>query len=129
VGTRLYVGGLPFSMGDEALKAMIENKCGAGTVESARVICDRETGKSRGFGFVEVNPDAKKKALELSGTDYEGRNIKVDEAEERSGGGGRSGGFNRPRRDSRDSGYSSSDSSSYGGGGGGGYRVGRDDNY
>ncbi len=105
---KLYVGNLPFSIGDGELSQVFAP---AGTVVSARVVLDPATGRKRGFGFVEMgSEDEAKNAVSMfNGTDVEGRSIVVDiarEREPRQGGGG--GGFNRggPRRP--------------GGGGGGG---------
>jgi RNA recognition motif-containing protein len=93
--TKLYVGNLSFSMTDETLLQLFTGK--GYKVGSARVITDRETGRSRGFGFVELGPDddATKAIGEFNGLDYEGRALQVNEArpqESRGGGGDRSGG-------------------------------------
>ena len=86
----LYVGGLPYSVTDEQL----QNTFAAhGTVESAKVITDRDTGRSRGFGFVEMSTqeEAEKAIAALNGTELEGRTLTVNLAkpkEDRSGGGG-----------------------------------------
>ena len=86
---KLYVGNLPWSTGDGDLEALF---AGIGQVNSARVITDRETGRSRGFGFVEMadGADGQKAIEELNGTEVDGRQIRVNEAEEkgRRGGGG-----------------------------------------
>ncbi len=95
---RLYVGNLPFSTTEQDLQAMFEPH---GTVVSAAVVTDRETGRSRGFGFVEMGDRAQGTAAieALNGQPLNGRNVTVNEArprEERAGGGGgrgRSGGF------------------------------------
>jgi RNA recognition motif-containing protein len=94
-GNKLYVGGLPYSMSDRQLEELF---AGYGTVESSRVITDRMTGRSRGFGFVEMStPEEAKAAAEaLNGSQQEGRALTVNEAQERSprpggGGGGRGG--------------------------------------
>ncbi len=89
---KLYVGGLPYSTTDEELKELFSQ---AGTVETATVIIDRMTNRSKGFGFVEMADDeGAQKAIEMfDGKDFGGRNIKVNEArprEERP----RSGGYN-----------------------------------
>ena len=89
--TNLYVGGLPYSIADAQLETLFSEH---GTVESARVITDRETGRSRGFGFVEMGtPDEAQSAVNaLNGTELEGRNLTVNEAQEkksRNDGGGR----------------------------------------
>ncbi len=90
MGNKIYVGGLPFSTTEGQLEEMFSAH---GTVESARVITDRFTGQSRGFGFVEMSSGGEaQKAIEaLNGTDIEGRTLTVNEArpqEKRSGGGG-----------------------------------------
>lgn len=76
---KLFVGNLAYAVTDESLKEFFE---AAGTVESAKVITDRETGRSRGFGFVEMsNDDEAKKAIdELNEKELEGRAISVNEA-------------------------------------------------
>ena len=95
MGKKLYVGNLPFSTTEETLSDKFSQ---IGTVDSAKLITDRETGRSKGFGFVEMsNDDEAQEAIEkFDGQDFDGRNIKVNEAkprEPRSGGfdGGRSG--------------------------------------
>ncbi len=76
---KLYVGGLPYSMTDDRLKEVFSQ---AGDVESANVIIDRMTGKSRGFGFVTMTNDGDAgKAIDMfSGKDLDGRTITVNEA-------------------------------------------------
>lgn len=90
MGRRLYVGNLPYSATEEALTAKFED---CGRVESARLIVDRDTGQSKGFGFVEMSSAAEAQAAidTLNGTDYEGRPMKVNEAkpQEKRGGPGR----------------------------------------
>ena len=92
--TKLYVGGLPYSTTDESLLQLFAAK-GYKPV-SARIITDRETGRSRGFGFVELGPgdDAAKAIGEFNGLNIEGRALQVNEArpQESRGGGDRSGG-------------------------------------
>ena len=96
---KLFVAGLPFDMDDNELQEIFTEH---GTVASAKVITDRETGKSRGFGFVEFNDDAQAQAAiqALNGASIEGRNIVVKVAEDKprggSGGGGGSYGDRRP---------------------------------
>ncbi|MCK5073124.1 MAG: RNA-binding protein [Bacteriovoracaceae bacterium] len=90
MGRKLYVGNLPFSVTEESL---IDKFSQCGTVDSAKLITDRDTGRSKGFGFVEMSSDAEaQEAIEkFDGQDYEGRAIKVNEAkpmEPRRGGGG-----------------------------------------
>ena len=94
MGTKLYVGNLSFRVSSEDLQ---EYFGAAGPVESANVVYDRETGRSRGFGFVEMaSDDAATAAIaQFNGQDYDGRNIVVNEArprEDRGGGGGHRGG-------------------------------------
>jgi RNA recognition motif-containing protein len=87
LGKRLYVGNLPFSTTEDDLRAAFEAH---GSVTSVSVITDRETGRSRGFGFVEMeDPSAADEAMRaLDGSDLGGRNLRVNEAQERRGGGG-----------------------------------------
>jgi RNA recognition motif-containing protein len=87
---KLYVGNLNFRVSSDDLQALFAE---AGSVESARVIEDRDTGRSRGFGFVEMGSDAEAAAAieKFNGMDYDGRNLAVKEAqprEDRGGGGG-----------------------------------------
>jgi RNA recognition motif-containing protein len=94
--TKLYVGNLPFTATEEAVRALFSKH---GTVEKVSLISDRDTGRPRGFGFVEMsNADASRAMQALNGADFEGRSLKVNEAQdrERSGGGHRGGGG--PRR-------------------------------
>ena len=97
---KLYVGNLPWSTGEAELEEMF---AGIGEVRSANVITDRDTGRSRGFGFVEMsNDDAKRAIEELNGNEVDGRTIKVNEAEEKRrdsrGGDSRGGGGDRGNR-------------------------------
>lgn len=93
MSSKLYVGNLSFRVTSEDLH---EHFATAGAVESANVVFDRETGRSRGFGFVEMatDDDANNAIAQFNGTDYDGRNIVVNEARPREdrGGGGRRGG-------------------------------------
>ena len=92
---KLYVGNLAYSVNDATLRALFEP---FGSVESARVISDRDSGTSKGFGFVEMsNSDAQKAMSSLNGRDHDGRALKVNEArpQENRGGGGGFGGRNR----------------------------------
>ncbi len=87
---KLYVGGLPYAVTEDKLQEIFSAH---GTVESARVITDRFTGRSRGFGFVEMsNEEEAQTAIDsLNGSDLEGRSLTVNEArpqENRGGGGG-----------------------------------------
>jgi RNA recognition motif-containing protein len=86
--TKLYVGNLPFTASDDSVRALFSKY---GTVEKVSLITDRETGRPRGFGFVEMsNADASRAMQALNGADFDGRPLKVNEAQdrERSGGGG-----------------------------------------
>ena len=88
--SKLYVGNLPFEMTEDDLQELF---AAHGAVVSAKVITDRETGRARGFGFVEMeqDEDAQKAIQSLDGQEFKGRNLKVNVAkprEERSGGGG-----------------------------------------
>ena len=94
---KLYVGGLPYEVTEDRLEEIFSPH---GTVESARVITDRMTGRSRGFGFVEMSSqeEAQQAIDKLNGTDLDGRSLTVNEAkpkEQRSGGGGGGGGRDR----------------------------------
>ena len=85
----IYVGNLPFSVGEDELRALFAQH---GDVQSASIILDRETGRPRGFGFVEMDDAGGRKAIEaLNGHVLEGRDLKVNEAKPREarGGGGR----------------------------------------
>ena len=95
MGSKLYVGGLPYATTESQLTTLF---AAHGTVESARVIADKFTGQSRGFGFVEMSTteEAKAAITALNGTQLEGRSLTVNEAkpqEPRSGGGGGGGRF------------------------------------
>ena len=91
--TKLYVGNLPFTATEESVRALF---AAHGSVEKVSLITDRDTGRPRGFGFVEMsNADASRAMQALNGKDFEGRALKVNEAQERESGGGRGG---RPRR-------------------------------
>ena len=80
---KLYVGNLPWSVDDGELDSMFS---ALGTVHSARVITDRESGRSRGFGFVELDDEAASKAIEeLNGNDVGGRPLRVNEANDKRG--------------------------------------------
>ena len=99
---KLFVGGLPFSTSEERLRVVFAQ---AGNVESAVVVTDRGTGRSRGFGFVEMaTPEEAEQAISrLNGTNLDGRTIQVEKAkapgtgggggDRRGGGGGGRGGF------------------------------------
>lgn len=84
--TKIYVGNLPFSATEDQVRQLFEQH---GTVESVALIQDRETGKPRGFGFVEMpRADAQRAIQSLNGKDMGGRPLRVNEAQERQGGGG-----------------------------------------
>lgn len=93
MNNKLYVGNLNYSTTDEDLKGLFSKY---GNIQSANVIMDKYSGRSKGFGFVEmVSAEEAEKALELNGSDFMGRNITVSEArpqEPRQGGGGGYGG-------------------------------------
>lgn len=91
---KIFVGNLPFSTTDADLERMFGEY---GQCESARVITDRDSGRSRGFGFVEMTSgeEADRAIEELNGHEISGRAINVSEARERSGGGGGGGGGRR----------------------------------
>jgi cold-inducible RNA-binding protein len=79
MGKKLYVGNLPFSATDEALQEIFSQ---AGTVQSAKIITDRDTGRSKGFGFVEMSSDqeAADAIQKFNGAEYGGRSMTVAEA-------------------------------------------------
>lgn len=95
--TKLYVGNLSFNTTEDSLRALFSQH---GTVDSVNLISDRDTGRPRGFGFVEMNnSDASRAMQALNGKEFEGRALKVNEAQERSGGPrGGGGGRGGPRR-------------------------------
>ena len=121
---KLYVGNLSFQTSSEDLQQLFAQ---AGTVESASVVEDRDTGRSRGFGFVEMasKEEGEKAIQQFNGTDFNGRNLTVNEARPREdrggrgggGGGGRGGGYGGNR-----GGGGGGRGGGYGGGGGGGGR-------
>ena len=118
VGKKLYVGNLTYSVSSSDLEGWFSQ---FGTVQSAQVIQDRDTGRSKGFGFVEMDTEAEAQAAiqGLHDQEYEGRRLTVNEAkprEPRSGGGGYGGGGGGGR-----SGGGGGGRGGYGGGGGGGY--------
>ncbi len=77
----LYVGNLPYNTSEDDLKEVFGPY---GEVSSAKIITDRETGRSRGFGFVEIESDAAQKAIDaLDGKEFGGRSLRVNEARER----------------------------------------------
>ncbi len=112
MGKKLYVGNLSYSMTDADLQTLFSPH---GTIESAQVIMDRDSGRSKGFGFVEMSSNSEAEAAinALNGQEHDGRALTVNEAkpkESRSGGGGGRGG------------YGGGGGGGYGGGGGGGGR-------
>src|SRR5579863_9458786 len=106
MGRKLYVGNQSYGVTDSALQQMFEAH---GTVESAQVIMDRDTGRSKGFGFVEMKTDQEAQAAiaGLNGKEVDGRALTVNEARPKTEGGGRGGSGGGGR-------------GGYGGGGGGG---------
>ncbi len=92
--TKLFVGNLPFSATEESVRALFAPH---GTIESLALINDRETGRPRGFCFVEMETEAEETAAieALDGAEWMGRNLKVNKAKPREDRGGRSGGGNR----------------------------------
>ena len=124
VGKKLYVGNLTYNVNESDLEALFSQ---FGTVQSAQIIVDRDTNRSKGFGFVEMSSDAEAQAAiqGLNAHDHDGRNLTVNEAkprEDRGGGGGGYGGG----RGGGGGGYGgggggrSGGGGGYGGGGGGG---------
>ncbi len=104
----LFVGNLPWSVDDQKLESIFAEY---GDVLSAKVILDRDTGRSRGFGFVEMEDDAADAAINaLNEAEVDGRNIRVNEAQE------------RPRRGGGGGGHRGGGGGGYRGGGGGGNR-------
>jgi RNA recognition motif-containing protein len=91
MGKKLYVGGLPYGVSSSDLQQMFE---AYGTVQSAQVITDRDTGQSKGFGFVEMGSDQEARAAiqTMNGKEVSGRTLAVNEARPREGGGGGRGG-------------------------------------
>ncbi|XP_051179127.1 glycine-rich RNA-binding protein [Lolium perenne] len=125
---RCFVGGLAWATNDQSLEQAFSQ---FGEITDCKIINDRETGRSRGFGFVTFSSsESMKNAIEgMNGQDLDGRNITVNEAQSRSGGGGGGGGYRGggsggggygQRREGGGGGY---------GGGGGGYGQGREGGY
>src|SRR4051794_26918784 len=117
MGKKLFVGNLNFKTNDDDLRTLFGQ---AGTCESATVMMDRATGRSRGFGFVEMSSDeeALKAIQEFNGYEFQGRNLNVNEARERTPGGPRPGGYGGG------GGYAGARPGGGYGGGGGGYAGG-----
>lgn len=88
---KIYVGNLPFSTTEDALQEMFAEH---GTVESTKIITDRDTGRSKGFGFIEMSSEEEVESAisKLDGFEMDGRNLKVNKARPREEGGGRGGG-------------------------------------
>jgi RNA recognition motif-containing protein len=112
MGKKLYVGNLPFSATEDSLKEAFSR---FGTVESVNIIMDRDTGQSKGFGFIELSTkqEAAEAIVKMNSAEMDGRTLKVSEAlpqTPRDGGGAR-GGYGGGGR-----------GGGYGGGGGGGFR-------
>jgi RNA recognition motif-containing protein len=105
MGTRLYVGNLPFTADESQIRDLFS--AGGRTVTDVKLVTDRDTGRPRGFGFVEMgsNDEADSAIRDLNGRDFGGRSLTVNEAKERTGGGGGGG------------------RGGFGGGGGGGRRY------
>ena len=110
MGKKLYVGNLTYSVKESDLEELFGH---FGTVQSAQIIVDRETNRSKGFGFVEMGTDAEAQAAidGLNSHDYGGRNLTVNEAKPREARGGGGGGYGGGGGGGR---------GGYGGGGGGG---------
>ncbi len=122
MGRKLYVGNLAYAVSDSDLQQLFEAH---GTVQSAQVIMDRETGRSKGFGFVEMGTDQEAQAAiqALNGKEVDGRALTVNEARPKTeGGGGRGGGGGGGGRGGYGGGGGGG-RGGYGGGGGGGRRY------
>src|SRR6202049_3366871 len=119
MGKKLYVGNLAYSVSDSDLQAMFEPH---GAVQSAQVIMDRDTGRSKGFGFVEMGSDQEAQAAiaALNGKEVEGRALTVNEARPKTEGGGRGGSGGGGGRGGYGGGGGGGGRGGYGGGGGGG---------
>ena len=119
MGKKLYVGNLSYGVDSSALEQLF---AAHGTVESAQIITDRDTGRSKGFGFVEMGSDAEAQAAiaALNGQDHDGRALTVNEAKPRE---------DRPRGGGGGGGYGGGGGGRSGGGGGGGGRGGRGGGY
>ena len=126
--TTIYVGNLPFSATEDEVRSLFEKH---GKVESVKLIMDRETGRPRGFAFVDMSgADAQTAIAQMNGFNMGGRPLRVNEAQERPrgprpGGGGGGGGYGGPRGGGGGGGYGGGGGGGYGGGGGGGGYGGR----
>ena len=98
MGTRIYVGNLPFSASEDQIRELFGSD--GRTVTEVHIVMDRETARPRGFAFVEMgsDQDAQGAINALNGANMGGRSLTVNEARERSGGGGGGGGGDGPRR-------------------------------
>jgi RNA recognition motif-containing protein len=116
MGKKLYVGNMSYDVDSTQLEQMFAPH---GTVESAQVIADRDTGRSKGFGFVEMSSDAEAQAAiaAMNGQEVGGRALTVNEAKPKTGGGGGGGGGGRGGYGGGGGGRSGG--GGYGGGGGG----------
>ena len=91
---KIYVGNLPFNASEDEVRNLFSAH---GDVHSVTLITDRETGRPRGFGFVEMDDSSAQNAIDaINGTEFNGRTLNVNEARERKTGGGRRGGGGRP---------------------------------
>jgi RNA recognition motif-containing protein len=119
MGKKLYVGNLAYSVSDSDLQAMFAPH---GSVQSAQVIMDRDTGRSKGFGFVEMGSEEEAQAAiaALNGQERDGRALTVNEARPKPEGGGGRGGYGGGRGGG---GGGGGGRGGYGGGGGGGRRY------
>jgi RNA recognition motif-containing protein len=127
MGKKLYVGNLPYSVSDSSLEQLFSAH---GQVQSAQVIMDRDTGRSKGFGFVEMGTDEEAQAAinAMNGKEIDGRALTVNEARPKESGGGGRGGYGgggggrggRGGYGGGGGGYGGG-GGGYGGGGGGGY--------
>jgi len=115
---RLFVGNLNFKTSSEDLQELFGQ---VGEVQSASVVTDRETGRSRGFGFVEMasQEDGQRAIEQFNGKEFNGRNLTVNEARPREDRGGYGGGGGYGNRGGRGGGGGGRDRGGYGGGGGG----------
>jgi len=97
MGTKLYVGNLSFNATEDALSEAFSQD--SRKVSSVSIVTDRDTGQSRGFAFIEMasEGDAQAAIKAMDGQELDGRNLRVNEAQERKGGGGGGGGYNRSR--------------------------------
>jgi RNA recognition motif-containing protein len=124
MGKKLYVGNLAYAISDSDLQRMFE---AYGTVESAQVIMDRDTGRSKGFGFVEMGSDDQAQAAiaAMNGKEFDGRTLTVNEARPKTDGGGRGGrgGYGGGGGGGRGGYGGGGGRGGYGGGGGGGRRY------